>query len=72
MVTVTGTVPLPIGTVAVSSVSGLVALGTNGACAPPKLTAVMPVKPVPVTVTSVQAGPAAGRRPLTAGGAARP
>jgi hypothetical protein len=69
VVTVTSTVPLPAGVVAVIAVSELTVKLTAEAV--PKRTAVEPVKPVPVIVTVVPAlvGPAFGLTPVTAGGA---
>ncbi len=69
VVTVTSTVPLPAGAVAVM----LVALTTvmPVAEAAPNLTAVAPVKPVPVMVTEVPplAGPELGEMAVTVGAA---
>ena len=69
MVTVTSTVPLPAGAVAVM----LVALTTVMPVAEvaPNLTAVAPVKPVPVMVTEVPplAGPELGEIAVMAGAA---
>ena len=61
MVTLTSTVPLPAGLCTVSWVPS----GTMTGSAPglgPKVTAVAPVKPLPVTVTGVlpNAGPVSG------------
>jgi hypothetical protein len=67
VVTVTSTVPVPVGEVALM----LVALLTVKleAAVVPNFTALAPVKPVPVTVTVVPpvVGPELGPMPVTAG-----
>ena len=69
MVTVTLTVPDPAGAVAVICVALLTVKLAAGL--PPKLTAVAPVKPVPVTVTLLPpaAPPEAGATDVTLGAA---
>ncbi|GFE12091.1 hypothetical protein Sgleb_01380 [Streptomyces glebosus] len=71
VVTVTCTVPLPTGLVAVIWVSELTT--KDAACVAPKRTAVAPVKPVPVTVTAVPPAvePDVGETDVTVGVAAR-
>jgi hypothetical protein len=56
-VTLIGPVRAPVGTVAVSEV---LETAVNEALVPPKATCVVPVKPVPVIVTFVPAGPPVG------------
>ncbi|BCK66145.1 hypothetical protein Srufu_000980 [Streptomyces libani subsp. rufus] len=71
VVTVTCTVPLPTGLVAVIWVSELTT--KDAACVAPKRTAVAPVKPLPVTVTAVPPAvePDVGETDVTVGVAAR-
>ena len=66
VVTAMGPVVAAPGTVAVSWVSEAT---VNAALLPLKVTAVAPVKPLPVTVTGVPAGPEAGVNEETAGAA---
>ena len=70
VVTLTSTVPVPAGLLAVIVV--LLTTTTPVAAVVPKLTAVAPVNPVPVIVTGVPpaAGPLAGLMPVTTGAAA--
>lgn len=68
VVTVTCTEPAPAGAVTVSCVSDRTV--NEVAAVAPKRTAVAPVKPVPVTVTTVPAAPEAGESELTVGTAA--
>ncbi len=70
VVTVTCTVPVPSGVVAVICVSEMTV--NEGACVAPKRTAVAPVKPVPVTTTVVPPAvePEVGETEMTAGVAA--
>ena len=65
VVTMTSTVPVPAGAVALM----LVALLTVKleAAVVPNFTALAPVKPVPVTVTEVLFGPELGLTPVTVG-----
>jgi hypothetical protein len=66
VVTVTSTVPAPAGLVAVIWVSESTVIAA--ALAPPKLTLVGPMKPLPVMITVMPpaALPVAGETPLTA------
>ena len=70
VVTVTSTVPVPAGEVAV--IGGRAHDGERGRGVVPKSTAVAPVKAVPVMVTVVPpaAGPEVGLSPVTVGAAA--
>ena len=70
VVTVTSTVPVPAGLSAVIEVSLTTVTFVAGVV--PKSTAVAPVKPVPVIVTSVppSVGPLVGLTPVTVGAAA--
>src|SRR5690348_13635324 len=67
VVTVTSTVPVPAGLVALSTVEDTNVTGL--AAVPPNLTVAAAVKPVPVMVTTVPpaAGPDAGDTPVTVG-----
>ena len=65
VLTVTSTVPVPAGAVAVIEVALLTV--NEVAAVLPKLTAVAPVKFVPLTWTVVPAGPELGLTPVTAG-----
>ena len=67
VVTVTSTVPVPAGAVAVMPVALLTV--KLAAAEAPKLTALAPVKPVPVTVDRGAAGvgPEVGLTPVTVG-----
>ena len=69
VVTVTSTMPVPAGAVAVTWVSEMTVTLVAGLG--PKLTAVAPVKPEPVMVTTVPpaAGPEVGLMPVNAGAA---
>ena len=69
VVTVTSTIPLPGGEIALIEVALLTV--NEDAAIDPKLTAVAPVKPVPVMVTLVPpaAGPVFGFTPVTDGAA---
>ena len=67
VVTVTFTVPVPLGARAVSVVALLTANVVAGFPAP-KSTTVAPVKLVPVMVTKVPLGPELGLTPVTVGG----
>ena len=69
VVTVTSTVPLSGGLVAVTCVAESAVIVP---AAPPKLTLVAPARPVPVIVTAVPPSvvPLAGEIPVTAGGGA--
>ena len=69
VVTVTSTVPVPAGDVAVIEVDETTVKAV--AAVVPKFTAVAPVKPVPVMVTAVPpvAGPVAGLTDVTVGAA---
>jgi len=64
VVTVTSTVPVPVGAVAVMPVA-LVTAKLAGVV--PNFTALAPVKPVPVIETEVPFGPELGLIPVTAG-----
>ncbi len=64
VVTVTAPEGAPAGTVAVIWVSVPAA---KVADTPPKVTAVVPVKPVPVSVTAVPTGPTRGLKPVSVG-----
>ena len=68
VVTLTSTVPVPAGEVAVIDVAELTVKPVAGVA--PKLTAVAPVKPVPVMVTEVPpaVGPVVGVVEVTVGG----
>jgi hypothetical protein len=66
-VTVTSTCPVPAGDVAVNDVALLKV--TLAAGAEPKSTVAALVKPVPVTVTLVPAGPLVGLMAVTVGAA---
>ena len=68
VVTLTSTVPVPAGEVAVIDVAELTVKPVAGVA--PKLTAVAPVKPVPVMVTEVPpaVGPVVGEIEVTVGG----
>ena len=68
VVTLTSTVPVPAGDVAVIWVAELTV--TPVAAVAPKVTAVAPVKPVPVIVTVEPpvCGPAVGESEVTVGG----
>jgi hypothetical protein len=68
VVTVTSTVPVPAGETAVIELAELTVKLV--ALVAPNLTAVAPVKPLPLTVTVVPpaCGPALGLTPLTVGG----
>jgi hypothetical protein len=63
VVTVTSTVPVPVGEIAVSEVALFTVYVVAGT--PAKLTAVAPVKLVPVSVTEVPIGPEVGASPVT-------
>ena len=65
VVTVTSTVPVPAGEVAVMPVALLTV--KLAAAVAPKLTALAPVKPVPVIATEVPFGPELGLTPETVG-----
>jgi hypothetical protein len=67
VVTVTSTTPLPAGATALIHVAEVTVKLL--AAAPPKATAVAPVKPVPLIVTVVPpaAGPPVGLSPVTVG-----
>ena len=67
VVTVTSTVPVPAGTVAVMVVE-LLTVNVVAGLLGPKSTAVAPVKLVPPTVTEVPAGPPIGSTRVTVGG----
>ena len=69
VVTLTSTVPVPAGEVAVIDVAELTVKPAAGVA--PKVTAVAAVKPVPVIVTDVPpgAGPDVGEIDVTVGGA---
>ncbi len=67
VVTVTSTVPVPPGAVAVMVVALIDAKVVAGLL-DPKSTAVTPVKLVPVIVTDVPLYPVDGLRPITMGG----
>ena len=69
MVTLTSTVPVPAGAVALIEVAELTVKPVAGVA--PKLTAVAPVNPVPVMVTEVPPapGPDVGEIEVTAGAA---
>ena len=68
VVTLTSTVPVPAGEVAVIDVAELTVKPVAGVA--PNATAVAPVKPVPVMVTDVPpaSGPAVGDIEVTVGG----
>src|SRR6185312_13355671 len=69
VVTAIGPVAAPAGTVAVIWVAELT---VNVAALPPKVTAVAPVKPLPVLVTDVPTGPEVGVNEETVGAGACP
>jgi hypothetical protein len=64
VVTVTSTVPVPVGAVAVIVVAFVTA---KVAAEVPKFTALAPLKPVPVIETDVPFGPEIGLTPVTMG-----
>ncbi|GGV73214.1 hypothetical protein GCM10015535_00090 [Streptomyces gelaticus] len=68
VVTVICTVPVPAGASAVILVADTTVNEADGV--PPKATAVAPVKPVPVSVTTVPAAPEEGLRVVMTGAAA--